>query len=358
MRARSSLVDVQALEMDVGRAAKPERDHSGRRRGIGDAVDQDEGAGRVVFLIGVEGKGRGRGEIAEADLVEAQGLGREFAERIDVETMLQLGDRHRNGPRARLHEIGAAGQELVVAHPDEMRGELVGDLGPVLRIAQDIAARDVELVGKGEGDGIAGRRAVEVAVGGDDPRDPRRAARPGDDDFVAGADRSARDRPGKSAKIEMRAIDPLHRKAKRLVAAVFGDIDRLEIVEQRRSMVPGRIGALFEILSPWRAEIGMAHDRLEVERRGKGFEIGDDLVERRPRSKPVRSILLTASTTCRMPVSETIAAWRQVWVRSPLRASTSRIARSAPDAPVAMLRVYCSWPGVSAMMKERRGVET
>ena len=25
------------------------------------------------------------------------------------------------------------------------------------------------------------------------------------------------------------------------------------------------------------------------------------------------------------------------------------------DAPVAMLRVYCSWPGVSAMMNERRG---
>ena len=27
---------------------------------------------------------------------------------------------------------------------------------------------------------------------------------------------------------------------------------------------------------------------------------------------------------------------------------------SAPDAPVAMLRVYCSWPGVSATMKDRR----
>ncbi len=27
------------------------------------------------------------------------------------------------------------------------------------------------------------------------------------------------------------------------------------------------------------------------------------------------------------------------------------------EAPVAMLRVYCSWPGVSAAMKLRRGVE-
>ena len=38
------------------------------------------------------------------------------------------------------------------------------------------------------------------------------------------------------------------------------------------------------------------------------------------------------------------------------RASTSTIARSAVEAPVTMLRVYCAWPGVSAMMKRRRGV--
>ena len=40
----------------------------------------------------------------------------------------------------------------------------------------------------------------------------------------------------------------------------------------------------------------------------------------------------------------------------PLRASTRMTARSAVDAPVTMLRVYCSWPGVSATMNERRGV--
>ena len=46
-------------------------------------------------------------------------------------------------------------------------------------------------------------------------------------------------------------------------------------------------------------------------------------------------------------------AWRRVWSRMPLRASTRTMATSAVDAPVAMLRVYCSWPGVSAMMNLR-----
>ena len=48
---------------------------------------------------------------------------------------------------------------------------------------------------------------------------------------------------------------------------------------------------------------------------------------------------------------------RRVWVSTPLRASMRTMASSALDAPVAMLRVYCSWPGVSATMNLRLSVE-
>ena len=48
---------------------------------------------------------------------------------------------------------------------------------------------------------------------------------------------------------------------------------------------------------------------------------------------------------------------RRVWVSTPWRASIRMIAKSQVDAPVAMLRVYCSWPGVSAMMNLRVAVE-
>ena len=41
---------------------------------------------------------------------------------------------------------------------------------------------------------------------------------------------------------------------------------------------------------------------------------------------------------------------RRVWGRMPLRASMSTMARSTVEAPVTMLRVYCSWPGASARM--------
>ena len=47
---------------------------------------------------------------------------------------------------------------------------------------------------------------------------------------------------------------------------------------------------------------------------------------------------------------------RRVWGSTPLRASIRTTARSAVDAPVAMLRVYCSCPGVSATMNLRLSV--
>ena len=57
-----------------------------------------------------------------------------------------------------------------------------------------------------------------------------------------------------------------------------------------------------------------------------------------------------------MPSSEEMKAWRLDCSSSPLRASTRITARSAVEAPVTMLRVYCTWPGVSAMMNVRLAV--
>ena len=71
-------------------------------------------------------------------------------------------------------------------------------------------------------------------------------------------------------------------------------------------------------------------------------------------SQPTRSILLTQTTRCGIRSSDAIYACRRVCSETPLRASTRITDRSAVEAPVTMLRVYCSCPGVSAMMNFRR----
>ena len=57
-----------------------------------------------------------------------------------------------------------------------------------------------------------------------------------------------------------------------------------------------------------------------------------------------------------MPSRLTMAWCRLVCGRMPLRASTRTTAAPAVEAAVTMLRVYCSWPGASAMMNLRAGV--
>ena len=73
-------------------------------------------------------------------------------------------------------------------------------------------------------------------------------------------------------------------------------------------------------------------------------------------SQSTRSILFTQTTRWGIPSSEAMNACRRDCSSRPLRASIRISDRSAVEAPVTMLRVYRSWPGVSAMMNVRRGV--
>ncbi len=58
-QARAALSTDWALAVDVGGPAQGEVDHARRRRLVGEAVDQDEGAGLPVVAIGVEGDRHG-----------------------------------------------------------------------------------------------------------------------------------------------------------------------------------------------------------------------------------------------------------------------------------------------------------
>ena len=81
------------------------------------------------------------------------------------------------------------------------------------------------------------------------------------------------------------------------------------------------------------------------------------MMSKTDRENSTWSSLLTATAMWRIPSSLAIAEWRRVCgsrMPSTTRVASIRItAASAVLAPVTMLRVYCSWPGVSAMMNFR-----
>ena len=69
--------------------------------------------------------------------------------------MVEIGNGCRQGGAIDLHQVGASGQQFVVGHPHQVSSELVGDLRTVAHGCQHVAARDIDLVGKRDGDGIS-----------------------------------------------------------------------------------------------------------------------------------------------------------------------------------------------------------
>ncbi len=128
-----------------------------------------------------------------------------------------------------------------------------GDVGG----ADHVAAAGVDLVGEGERDRLTGDRLVEVAVHRDDALDGAGRARRQHADRVTGADRAADDAAGEPAEVEVRTVHPLHRHAERSVGHLVVDRHGLEVAEQRRAVVPRRVGAQLDDVVARSADSGM-----------------------------------------------------------------------------------------------------
>ena len=181
------------------------------------------------------------GEIAEADLVEVEALGGELVVIVDVEPVLELGDRSRESSASR-SSSGTSGRAASARRSSRSRcavnwsatsGRLSGCDRTSPR-AMSISSASVSVTAS------PASALVRLLVGDEDPRDRRLPAGAGDDDRVARRDPSAGDRAGDAAEIEVRAVDPLRRQAERRRAPVLLDLDALEIVHQMRALEPRR----------------------------------------------------------------------------------------------------------------------
>ena len=156
-------------------------------------------------------------------------------------------------------QIGTAGQHRLGAHPDEMRGELIGDLRAAVGHRQHVAARDVDLVGERQRDRVAGLGRLDLAVGDEKARDRAVAAGSGGDDGDRRA-RCARSGSCRQSRENRGAGRLTHCTGRRngALRAILLDVDAFEIVEQMRARSTRACAALGdETLSPMRAEIGM-----------------------------------------------------------------------------------------------------
>ena len=278
--ARSLLPIEKRLPVNVGRAAQAERDHAGADRAVRVAVDDDEGAGLPVLLVGIEDDRRRRRDVAEADVVEAERRGGEMLARVDVDLVLDRGDAGRRDLGADPHQVGAARNQRLLVHPDQMGGELIGHLGPLRSAATRTSPRAMSISSASVIVTASPACSVrQCAVIGDDAVDARRSTGRHDDDRIAAPRSAGRHRSGIAAEIKVGPVDPLHRKAERLgLHAVIG-LDILEIVQQGRAAIPRRIGGrLDDVVAEARGDRDR-NDRGEAELGGEGDIVADNAIE-------------------------------------------------------------------------------
>ncbi len=180
------LVHIHGVSVDVAGPAQGELDHAGAHRLVGEAVDQDEGAGLALILVRIKGDGpRGR-ERADADFVQLERLARLFLEAVDVQLVLEGRDGYGRDLSAGLEQIGPSRKHFLLSHPEDFRGELVRDFRALLRVRQHVATCNVDFTIKDQRDGVARPCGFEIAIGRHHAADLGRLAGMRDDHIIAG----------------------------------------------------------------------------------------------------------------------------------------------------------------------------
>ena len=197
---------------------------------------------------------------------------------IDVDFIADLVQRGRRDGGAMLEEIFAAFVRGLFVHPDEHRVEFRFDARQVVDWHDDIAAGSVHFVVEREDDGHGGEGVVEIAVPRRDGLDGRRLARRQDHDFVSGPDDAGGDGSREAAEVEIRADDILDREAHVDEIAGRGDVDVLQMMEERRAIEPRHVRAWIDDVVALKGGDRNEMDVLEGEAGGHVVVVAADFV--------------------------------------------------------------------------------
>ena len=150
--------------------------HACGHRGVGLRVDQDQGPGGAVGGVGIPGDRLEALDGHAPDLVEPERLRRLAVQRVGIDAVAERGDRAAQGAGRVPDQVGGAGSQRRLAHPDHHGLDLACELRHVVRRTEQIAAADVDFVLQAERDRLSLGGGGLLACEGDDRLDARALA--------------------------------------------------------------------------------------------------------------------------------------------------------------------------------------
>ena len=172
-------------------------DHACSDCAVGRLIDHDEAAGGPVAPILVEDQRHAGPQPHATDVVEPE-LARVLVpvQRVDVDAVADLIDHGPRRARRVLDRVHAARHHGLVGHPADDRLDVPLDRRAVVRPADHVPARDVEIVHEPQSDRHRRARVAQWSVEGLDRRDARLIARRQHDDGIAGTEHAGGDLTG------------------------------------------------------------------------------------------------------------------------------------------------------------------
>ncbi len=221
------------------------------------------------------------------------------SKRIDVDLVFRAVNGGGHELRRELQPVRPPGQQWLIGHPDHGRLELIRDLRRVAprRRAHPRGCNPSRRPGLSSPI-VPPTASCKIRAERDHPRNCRSSARGQHAYRITGPNLASRNQPGEAAEIQVRAIDPLHRHAKR--PPLRGRDCRFQRSRGARSATGLHTTDVWldtaVMLSPTRLEIGIGNKAADCRccRRRRDSRRRSRRIW--PARSSTRSILLTAST--------------------------------------------------------------
>src|SRR6201999_2848675 len=112
-------IHIQRLPMYVAGPAQSEMQHTGGHGGIADLIDKNEAAELAALLIRFEHQRLVDGKVCNADGIQAQSLGGEMLQGIDVDLVFGTVDGRGDKLRGELQPKRTARKKRLIRHPNK-----------------------------------------------------------------------------------------------------------------------------------------------------------------------------------------------------------------------------------------------
>src|SRR5579859_95501 len=153
------------------------------------------------------------------------------------------------------HKIGPAHFQRILVQPDHHGAKSSRYSRAILGRYQHVSAAEVDLIFETQGHRHRSKRLGQVAVVAYDRAHSRSLSGRQGQHVVTGANQSTGDTAGKPPEVGMRANHYLHRESQTFEGIAGAERNRLQVFEQRRSLIPKHaLASLYNVISLQRAD--------------------------------------------------------------------------------------------------------